>query len=205
MPDAKPPLSLSATSAKAILDAARPSVPPPPEVVEATRRWLAESLEHAVCRVRAKPLSQRDVERLDNAYLRFRYVIQDLQDRQYPPPLIPTKECQTDWDYWLATHRAVKSKRGQRAKVDWHFIGELIALYEATSKRNASASQPRGPTMCFLTTVSNELQDYVPEDVRSYFQAPKIGVLGQNLDVLRRGYFRFLREELASMIDDSRQ
>lgn len=202
MPDAKPPYPLSATSAKTILEAARPAVTPSPEMIEATRRWLEESLENAVCRVRAKPLSQKDVYRLDRAYLRFRYVIQDLQDRQYPPPLIPTKECQTDWDYWLTTHRAIQSKLGPSYKVDWQLIGELIALYEVTSKRNASGSKAGGPTMHFLDAALKELQNYVPVKERSYFQAPGIGVLRENLDNLHKGYFRFLREELNSLIEN---
>lgn len=183
---AKPTYSLSVESAKAILDAARPAAPPSPETIEKVRRWLEDGLKRAIRRVRGKPLTQRDVSKLDRAHARLQYVIRELQDRTYPPPRIPTRGFQTEWEYWLTTHQTLKFKRGPRAKVDWHFIGELIALYEVTSKRSASASQPRGPTSRFLKVALNELQDYVPEDARSYFQAPKAGVLGQNLDVLRR-------------------
>lgn len=191
--------SLSAESAKAILDAAEPALPPSSETIEATRRWLESALEEAINRIRAKPLTQKDVSQLENAYVRFRHVVEMLQNCRYPPPLIPTKDCQTDWEYWLTTHRAFKTKRGPHDKVDWRLIGELITLYEVTSGRVASGSQATGPTMRFLEAALSELKNYVPDDLRSYFDSPGAGMIKGNLGALRKDYFKFLRSELAKI------
>ena len=56
--------------------------------------------------------------------------------------------------------------------------------------------------MRFLEKALGAIQNGVPKEARSYFQAPKVGVLGANLDALHKGYFRFLREELASLLDE---
>lgn len=196
MPNHLPPQSV-----ETILAAAGRTKPHDPALIDALGRWLDDGLERAIDRARAKPLTQGDVNKLDRAYVRFRDTVQALQDRKNPPPSIPARGGETDWDCWVATHRAFGFKRGRRESVDWYLIGELIALYEVISKRRASASQSRGPTMRFLGTALSELANHAPSETRSYFATPKNGALKEQLGVLRKGYFRFLGQELSILVE----
>ena len=195
------PDRLSLESVQRILTAAGQSKPHDAASIDALGRWLDEGLDRTVGRARTKPLTQGDVNKLDRAYVRFREAVQALQDRRNPPPVIPVRDCQTDWEYWVATHRVLGFKRGRRESVDWYLVGELIALYETVSGRRASASQPRGPTMRFLETALSELADHAPAEVRSYFQSPNSGALRQQLSIFKSVYFRFLRQELSSLLN----
>lgn len=150
MPKPKTPNRLSPDSVERILATASRSRQYNPALIDALGRWLDDGLERAIGRASAKPLTKGDVNKLDRAYVRFRDAVQALQDRKNAPPLIPVRDCETDWEHWVAIHRALGFRRGRRESVDWHLIGELIAFYEIVSKRRASASQPRGPTMRFL-------------------------------------------------------
>ena len=191
---------LSPASVRAILAETGHSKSQVPALIKGVSDWLFGIMEHTVNRARAKPLTLGDVNKLERAFARFHATVEALQDRTNPPPLIPTKDCQTDWEFWIATHKALGFKRGRRESVDWHLIGGLIAFYETFSLRRASASQPRGPTMRFLETALGALADHAPEDVRSYFVVPNNESLRQQLVVLRQGYFRFVGDELAKLL-----
>lgn len=171
-------------------------------LVEALANWLGQGMERAIDRKRRKPVPQKDVARLEHAYLAFSKIVDELQDRADPPPIIPTKDCQTEWEYWINTQRAFGSKGGAPEKVAWPLIGELIALYEVASYRRASASQSHGPTMRFLRTAMSEVAICAPSEMRSYFQAPTNGSLRKNLVLIRNGYFKFLREELSDLFSE---
>ena len=199
MPDAQSPATLPSTTVEAILAAAGRSGPFPPELIERLGRWLDDVLERAIDRVQRQPLTPEDVDKLERAYVRFSYIVQALQDRTTPPPLIPTRDCQTDWDYWIATHRALGFRRGPRESIEWQLIGELIAFYETASDRPASAAQPGGLTMTFLTTALAELKNHVPDALRSNFASPKNGVLRRQLPALKGGYFRFVAQDLKTL------
>lgn len=99
MPVAKPPYPLSAASAKAILDAARPAEPPPFETIEVVRRWLETILGRAIKRANAKPIVMKDVDRLETAFRKFHAVVESLQDRDNPPPRVPVSEGTNDWEH----------------------------------------------------------------------------------------------------------
>jgi hypothetical protein len=200
MPKPKTPSRLPPDSVERILAAARRSRPHDPALIDGLGRWLNDGLERAIDRASAKPLTKGDVNKLDRAYLRFHHAVQALQDRRNPPPLIPVSDCETDWGYWIASNLMLSFKRGRREIFDWHLIGELIAFYEIVSTRRASASQPSGPTMCFLEMALSELADHVPAEMRSYFQSPGAGVLKDNLGVLQEGYFKYYRDELSDLI-----
>lgn len=199
MPDAEPPATLSPATVEAILAAAGRSGPVPPELIEKLGRWLDDVLERAIHRVQRQPLTPEDVDKLERAYARFSYIVQALQDRTNPPPVIPTRDCQTDWEHWIATHRALGFRRGPRESIEWQLIGELIVFYETISDRPASAAQPAGLTMTFLTTALGELRSHVPDDLRSNFASPKNGVLRRQLPALKGGYFRFVAQELRTL------
>lgn len=186
MPNAKPPHPLSAASTKAILDAARPPAPPSPELIEGARRWLEAKLEQAIKRGSAQPIVTKDVDRLENAFRRFQAVIESLQDRDNPPPRIPVSEGTTDWDHWLIEYRHFPFKRGRRPSADWKLIGTLLALYEVTSGRRASAAQPNGPTSRFLVAALGELARHAPANLRTHFDPPNADALKQQLARRRR-------------------
>jgi hypothetical protein len=186
MSNAKPPCLVPIASVKAILDAARPAESPPPEKIEATRLWLEKTLARAIKRASAKPIVMKDVERLEIAFRRFQAVIESLQDRDNPPPRVPISHGTTDWDHWLVEYHHFPFKRGRRPGTDWKPIGALLALYEVTSGRRASAAQPNGPTMRFLDASLGELAGRAPADLQSHLDPPSADALKQQLARRRR-------------------
>lgn len=98
MPDFQTPATLPAASVETIFATFGRSDPAPTTLIDALGRWLGNSLERAISRARAKSLTQSDVEKLNRAYVRFRDAVEALQDRRNPPPLIPVRDCQTDWE-----------------------------------------------------------------------------------------------------------
>ena len=200
MPDAEPPATLPLATVEAILAGAGRSGPIPPDQIERLGRWLDDVLERAIHRALRQPLTPEDVDKLERAYVRFSYIVQALQDRTTPPPVIPTRDCQTDWEHWIVTHRALGFRRGPRETIEWQLIGELIVFYETVSDRRASAAQPDGLTMTSLTTALSELRSHVPEPLRSKFASPKSGVLRRQLPALKGGYFTFIAQDLRTLL-----
>lgn len=200
MPDAEPPNPLPLASVEAILVAAGRSPSLAPAAIERIRRWLESELARAIRRARAAPLTKGDVDRLERRYLRFRSMIEKLQDRDDPPPQMSRSESGvTDWEHWLSG-QLFGFKRGRRESSDWRLIAALIALYEIISERDASASQPDGPTMRFLIAALRELADYAPPELRSRFAPPNAEALKQQLPRLRESDVSIAAKRLAEMI-----
>lgn len=201
MENCEPPaIDLSRSTIEAIATAANPLTALSDQTIEALRGWLAQSMTLAIRRARARPLSKSDVDRLEAAYLRFRTVLDDLQDRDDPPPLIPVADGSTDWEHWLIGHEHFGFKRGRKASSDWRLVCVLLALYEALSGKRASAAQPNGPTMRFLETALQTLADHAPAETRSNFGPPKADALKQQLPHLRDFAMRQAARQLAKFV-----
>jgi hypothetical protein len=192
---------LTAAAVEAILTAAGRPVPHAPALVDALRHWLDDVLERAIRRARRRPLSVADVDKLERAYERFSYMVRVLQDRTNPPPTIPTRDHHTEWEVWIAAHRAMGFKRGAPESIDWQLVGELLAFQEIVSRRGAITGHSDGPTMRFLKAAFRELKAHAPTYARGKLSAPTARAVGQKIDELRSTYFKNVARDLATIID----
>jgi len=167
-----------------IWDAAGTGNSPSERQAEIARDWLARSFDRATRCAQRKdakiPLTQKDVDRLERVYGRFRQVVDSLQDRDYPPPLIPKAGKVTDWEHWIGSTNG-GFKRGRDAQYDWTLIGSLLELYEAMTDRRASGADERGPTMLFLDATLGAFAELADPAIRSYFQSPSADALRREL------------------------
>ena len=200
-----PAVDLDPATLVAIVAAANPRTALSDQTIEALRGWLAQSMTLAIRRARATPLGKGDVDRLEAAYLRFRNVIDDLQDRDDPPPLIPVADGSTDWEHWLIGHQHFGFKRGRKASSDWRLVGALLALYEALSGKRASAAQANGPTMRFLETALHTLADHAPAETHSNLGPPTADALKQQLPHLRDFAMRQAARQLSKFVGPAGQ
>lgn len=185
MADPNQPLPLTAASVEAIFAAAGRSAPFAPAMIEEVRGLLDNVLKRAVRQAYAKPITKDDVDRLDAAYRRFHKVIEELQDRDHPPPGIPVSHGSTDWEHWLIDYQHFGFKVGRRESSDWKLIASLIGLYEMICSTRASAAQAKGPTMRFLRAALCELEKHAPAEIRGHFASPTVEALKQQLPRLR--------------------
>lgn len=92
----QPSAALPLATIEAIVRAANARTPLSPETMEGLRGWLSAALARAVKKAASgntgSPLSKADVAQLENAHLRFAYFIDAFQNRDDPPPRLPTLE-----------------------------------------------------------------------------------------------------------------
>lgn len=170
----------------AIWKAAASGSVPSARQMEVARAWLSRVFDRATQRAMRGtrvPLTRKDVDRLDAAYRRFRAVLISLQDRDYPPPLIPIRDGVTDWEYWIGSNN-LDFKRGRNSKYDWAMIGSLLELYEAITHKVASGADAEGPTMRFLHVTMEAFAANDP-DARHAFQCPSSDAVQDELRDLR--------------------
>lgn len=171
----------------AVWCAALPNCIPSEPQAEIVGEWLARTLARAerhATRPRKMPLKRKDVDRVESAYRRFRAVLNSLQDRDYPPPMISESDGVTDWEFWIGSNNP-DFKRGSDAKYDWTMIGALLELYEAITGKNASGSDAGGPTMRFIHSALELLSQHAAPDSRHIFQAPSADAVERELKELR--------------------
>lgn len=204
MSEPEQPASLPRSVIEAICAAANARAPMPDGSIEKLHQLLADAFAKAVRRAFATPLTMADVERVEAAYRRFWTVLEELQDRDAPPPRVPVSDGSTDWEHWLTGHQYFGFKRGRRAKSDWRLIAALLAIYEAISGKRASAAQASGPTTAFLKTALHELAEQAPEEVRSHFTPPKAEALKHQLPRLRRSAMRKVSQDVRKIVGKNR-
>lgn len=144
------------------------------------------------------------MERLESAYVRLREVIEELQDRDDPPPQFPMSESGwTAWDHWLVGNKHFGFPQGRRESSDWRLIAALLALYETVSGNDASAAQCDGPTMRYLKAALALLAGELPADIGKHFSSPNVEAVRKQLPGLRETAFPFEKRSLAEIISHS--
>jgi len=171
-----------------------------PGRLAALDEWLTAEWTQALHRARRKPLTKVDMAAFDKAHQAFNDVIEDLQDRVLPPPCI-RPESEADWVGWKELYEQFGYSRGRRESRDWTLIGALLALYEKASDASASAAQEDGPTLRYLRVTLKHLSAYAPDDLRSYFQAPKQDALRKRLPDLNRLSLRQAKRNLTKILE----
>jgi hypothetical protein len=200
----QPSAALPLATIEAIIRAANARTALSPETMEGLRGWLAQSVTLAIRRARATPLGKDDLDRLEAAYGKFRQAIADLQDRDDPPPQMPSSGGGwTAWDQWLIGHRHFNTRRprGQPEVRDWRFIAALLALYEMVSGQPASAANEGNETTRFLDDALSQLEQYCPPDIRERFAWPNRETLKDQMPGLRESVMQDERQILAKILN----
>jgi hypothetical protein len=185
MSDAKPPRLVSSASVLAILEAAGRSAPINSETIGALQDWLSGAIERAVRRANERPLNQKEIARLKDAYDNLRDLTAPLRGRQPPPP--PINELA--WQAWF-TDQNSNRKRGRPDKCDWMLIADLLAIYEVTSGQKASAKVPdyepfEEPTMDYLTAALEAMRADTPMNVKIRLHIPSRDAVRLQLPKIR--------------------
>jgi len=170
----------------AVWRAALPNCVPSERQAQVVGEWLARTLDRAernATRPKRLSLTRKDVDRVESAYRRFRTVLNSLQNRDYPPPLIPERDGVTDWEFWIGSNNP-DFKRGNDAKFDWTMIGALLELYEAITGKNASGAG-EGPAMRFLYSALETLSPHAASESHHAFQVPSVDAVKRELKELR--------------------
>ena len=178
--------AISLGTINTIILAANPPMLLSPETTDVLRRWLAREMACAFRRAHTSRLTSADIDKFEMAYRRFCLVIEELQDRDDPPPRVPVSDGSTDWEHWMSGHQHFGFKRGRRQTSDWRTIGKLLALYETLSGKKASAAQRDGPTMRFLRIALPVIAHHAPADAPNNFTVPTADALKQQLPRLRK-------------------
>lgn len=171
----------------AVWRAALPNRVPSERQAQVVGEWLARSVDKAernAARDKKVALTRKDVNKLESAYTHFQTMLLSLQDRDYPPPMIPETDGVTDWQYWIGSNN-LDFKRGRDAEYDWALIGSLLQLYEAITGNNASGADERGPTMRFLDDALEALAQFATPESRLTFQSPSGDAVDRELKKLR--------------------
>ncbi|MFV1918150.1 hypothetical protein VPH46_01845 [Sphingomonas sp. MJ1 (PH-R8)] len=171
----------------AVWRAALPNRVPSERQAEVVGEWLARALERAernTARDKRVALTRKDVSKVESAYKRFQTTLLSLQDRDYPPPMIPETEGVTDWEYWIGSNN-LDFKRGRDAEYDWTLIGVLLQLYEAITGNAASGAAEGGPTMRFLDNALEALSRLATPESQHAFQSPSGDAVDRELKNLR--------------------